>query len=219
MKDTFNKVVMDETRQEEIRAALMGKKRAKKTWLAPVIAVAAAIAIVFIVPATRTVIVNAAEELLTHIIVEHNKSKIEISQSRETDENGEKAYEYLGITMTFEEGGGFAQEKDGRLFFVLDDEWKDVTDICSSEEFYRYEEKLDDGSKCVIFVGGTPDDYGYTQLFFNQDGEYLTQIGQYHGNPGWLKKAFENEGLTADDIFNGDFDGEIDLGEDTIRIG
>ncbi len=35
MKDTFDKVVMDETRQEEIRAGLMKKRKAKTTWLAP----------------------------------------------------------------------------------------------------------------------------------------------------------------------------------------
>ena len=52
MKDTFDKVVMDEEKQEEIRAALMGKKRAKKTWLAPLVAVAAAIAVIMIVPYT-----------------------------------------------------------------------------------------------------------------------------------------------------------------------
>ena len=60
MKDTFDKVVMDETRQEEIRAGLMKKRKAKTTWLAPVAAIAAAIAVIMIVPSTRKVVVNAA---------------------------------------------------------------------------------------------------------------------------------------------------------------
>ena len=63
MKDTFDKVVMDETRQEEIRAGLMVKKRAKKTWIAPVAAVAAAIAVIMLVPGTRSAVVKAAETL------------------------------------------------------------------------------------------------------------------------------------------------------------
>ena len=72
MKDTFDKVVMDEEKQEEIRAALMGKKRAKKTWLAPLVAVAAAIAVIMIVPYTRAVVVRAAGEILRNITVIHN---------------------------------------------------------------------------------------------------------------------------------------------------
>ena len=125
MKDTFDKVVMDETRQEEIRAGLMKKRKAKTTWLAPVAAIAAAIAVIMIVPSTRKVVVNAASSIIAAITVNHNDSTIKVVQEHEFYEEDDINRFRTLIEIDSENGYSYAQEKDGRKYFVLDGKWTD----------------------------------------------------------------------------------------------
>ena len=54
IKSLFSKFELDEAKSDEIRAKLVSKRSAGRVWLIPVIAVAAAIAIIMVIPVTRT---------------------------------------------------------------------------------------------------------------------------------------------------------------------
>ena len=119
MKDTFDKVVMDEARQDEIREGLMKKRKAKKTWLAPVAAVAAAIAIIMIVPGTREIVVKAAETLYSTFTSNFNNLNVSIEETSFTGRDGSQ-FHRVSATYTFDNVEPWALVKDGRLYFVLD---------------------------------------------------------------------------------------------------
>ena len=194
MKETFDNITMNSARQDEIRSKLMAKKKAKKTWLAPVLAVAAALAIVMIIPSTRAVVVNAAEKLKQLVNFNHNGVSINIEETYLKDENG---VERKGVLADFTLGVDhepFAQVKDGRLYFVLDGKWTDITDKCSENDYFRYEEKGANGNKVVIFVGGTPKDYGWCVAICNKDAS-CSSVNYSNGDKKtrkWLKKAIKD---------------------------
>ena len=197
MKDTFDKVLMDENRQNEMRSELMKKKPAKATWLGPVIGVAAAVAVIMIVPFTRGIVVNAAGNFITYITTGHNGREHKVERITETDANGEIITREVHLSVVLPEAGnGFDQSKDGKLYFVLDDEWTDVTDKCSDTEYYRFEEKMSDGSSFVICVGGTPEKHGNCQMFLDANGECIGVMGEVDGYPKWYTKALEDEGIS-----------------------
>ena len=195
MKDTFDKVVMNEERQQEIRAGLMGKKRAKKTWLAPVVAVAAAIAVIMIVPYTREIVVNAAETLYAAFTARFNNLTVSVEETSFSGEGGTQIYR-ISTQYDFSNYVPWAQVKDGRLFFVLDGKWTDITDKCSATEAFLYEQDGENGYKTILFVGGTPDDYGWGQIIRNPKGEMvegMAFVDDENTEPEWLKRLKEKE--------------------------
>ena len=173
MKDTFDKVVMDEEKQEEIRAALMGKKRAKKTWLAPLVAVAAAIAVIMIVPYTRAVVVRAAGEILRNITVIHNGRTLKYTEESEIVVDGETVRHFT-LDYNVESGYSYAQVKDNRLYFVLDDKWTDITDVC-----------------------------GVMQVLLDADGNCVSVISNNDVLPKWAEKALKDDKIEPNFVMTG----------------
>ena len=195
MKDTFDKVIMDETRQDEIREGLMKKRKAKKTWLAPVAAVAAAIAIIMIVPGTREIIVKAAETIYSTFTSNFNNLNVSIDETSFTGRDGSQIHR-VSATYTFDNVEPWAQVKDGRLYFVLDGKWEDITDKCSASEIFRYEKVDENGYKITLFVGGTPDDYGWGQIVRNPKGELIqgmAVVDNVKTEPAWLSDLKKKE--------------------------
>ncbi len=198
MKDTFDKVVMDETRQEEIRAGLMVKKRAKKTWIAPVAAVAAAIAVIMLVPGTRSAVVKAAETLYATFTSKFNNLTVSVDETS-FSENGVQVHK-ISAQYDFSNYEPWAQVKDGRLYFVLNGKWTDITDKCSAKEAFYFEQTEKNGYKTILFVGGTPDDYGWGQIIRNPNGEMvegMAFIDDINSEPEWLK-SIKNQEQTRD---------------------
>lgn len=80
---------------------------------------------------------------------------------------------------------------DDRMYFIINDEKIDITDQCSSEEYFQYDYAAADGTKHVIFAGGTIEEAGWAEFIFDSDGTYLTNIMHIDGNasPAWLINA------------------------------
>lgn len=78
---------------------------------------------------------------------------------------------------------------------------QDVTDLCSESTYFRYELANSDGSKSVIFVGGTIDDNGWIELLFDADGNYVFGKRKVHSGeladsdemPAWADAALRSE--------------------------
>lgn len=61
-----------------------------------------------------------------------------------------------------------AAVKDGRLWFIADGQCIDITDITDGETPYICTSvNPDTGSRAYIIVGGTPDDFGYAEIWIN----------------------------------------------------
>ena len=198
MKETLDKIVMDEERKDEIRNTLLQRKRAQHTWVKVAAAVAAVICAVMIIPFTRNKVLQAAENIFKPI-----RSKNGMELDLDFDENNN----FVSATVNGEPKD-YLKVVDDRLIFEINSETIDVTDSCSDEEFYRYVIKNDDGSCNVIYLGGTIESYGWLELivtpdFFNnsensQIGVWFTG-GSASGNEmdpdeqsQWEKKAFED---------------------------
>lgn len=146
IKTTFDKLEMDSEAKMTIKNNLLHARKRNYTWMRYAACAATFIAVLFVVPPTRAAIVNAAE-YLTHIF--HSADGAEIIYEK-TDNMVKFSFEISDTEYT--------EVSDGRLYFVLGDVREDVTDLCSESTYYRYELANSDGSKSVIFVGGTVTD-------------------------------------------------------------
>lgn len=202
----FDKIEMDETRSDEILSKLTQNKRAKNLWLIPVSAIAAALIIVMVIPYTRNTVVNAAENLFSHF-------KITTGNNEEfgwgTDPETGNKYSAIAIHG---KGENYAKVKDGRLYFVLGDEWTDVTDYCSETTYYRHEIIHEDGVKEVIIVGGKVgvNTFGWIEIVYDAEGNYAGSFAQLPSSEPrgykmscaddfrWVDIAYKNEGCFPD---------------------
>lgn len=103
---------------------------------------------------------------------------------------GERIYQLLsGQTMEVGGGGGIGSItvdltdglddngdptiialEEGRLWFVAGEERVDVTDLVDEETPYVWTQWMEDGSLHYIIVGGTPEDYGWSEGMKFPDG-------------------------------------------------
>ena len=60
--------------------------------------------------------------------------------------------------------------EEGRLWFVAGEERVDVTDLVDEETPYLWTQWMEDGSLHYIIVGGTPEDYGWSEGMKFPDG-------------------------------------------------
>ena len=158
-------------------------------------AVAAAIAIIMIVPGTREIIVKAAETIYSTFTSNFNNLNVSIDETSFTGRDGSQIHR-VSATYTFDDVEPWGQVKDGRLYFVLDGKWEDITDKCSASEVFRYEKVDENGYKITLFVGGTPDDYGWGQIVRNPKGELIegfAVIDNVKTEPEWLNDLKKRE--------------------------
>ena len=189
IKTTFDKLEMDSEAKMTIKNNLLHARKRNYTWMRYAACAATFIAVLFVVPPTRAAIVNAAE-YLTHIF--HSADGAEIIYEK-TDNMVKFSFEISDTEYT--------EVSDGRLYFVLGDVREDVTDLWSESTYYRYELANSDGSKSVIFVGGTVTDNGWIELLFDADGNYVFGKGKVHSDgladsdemPAWEDAALRSE--------------------------
>ena len=92
--------------------------------------------------------------------------------------------------------------ENGRLYFVFDNNYVDITDKISEDTYFRYEKLLDDGGKSVILVGGTLDSYGWIELLFDENGNYITNRMNVPVPEGaWVDKAMAGENVPTGNPF------------------
>ena len=67
------------------------------------------------------------------------------------------------------------KSEDGKLYFVLNGESVDVTDIVDRETPYIYSYDIDENEKPgYIIVGGTPEEYGYVELYYVEEAGWFS---------------------------------------------
>ena len=83
--------------------------------------------------------------------------------------------------------------RNGRVYFILDNSDADITDYCTETTYYTYEQINDNGYRHVFVVGGTPDNLGWGEFIWNENGKMVGNTA-FHKNtnseqPEWLKLA------------------------------
>ena len=122
-KSTYSKIKIDDSRRTEMETVI----------------VAGLIAVLFIIPATRTEIVNAASRIIS--VFTANGQEITVEQLPN---------ESVVVVNEVDEKG-YARVENDRLYLVVGDVKIDVTDQCSETEYYRYEIVKSNGYRNVIF--------------------------------------------------------------------
>lgn len=192
IKEVFDKVSMDEDKMGEIRNRL-DKKRQFPMWTKAVACVAIGIAVLFAIPSTRAMMAYAADRII-HIF--------------HTADGGQVIYEEtdssLEFTVNYTEDS-YVEIADGRIYMTVDDKKIDVTNDCDKESYYRYEIAHDDGSKSVIFVGGSLEKAGYVELLFDKDGKYVfnkmnVPVCEDGNTEPWADNAMHAEGVPTGNI-------------------
>ena len=187
IKETFDRISMDEQKVNEIRECLIKKRRTYSImkWVA---CAAVFIAVLLFIPSTRTFIVNAANKVIN---IFHTANGGEVVYDEADNE--------LSFSITYPRDS-YVKVEGEKIYLTVGDKCIDVTDYCGEDKYYRYEIVNPDGSKNIILVGGTPENAGYVELIYDSNGSYVFNTMDVPCDkdgmaPAWVELAMHNEGV------------------------
>ncbi len=190
---TMDNVTMSQENRDSIRAKLAeqsqaGRSRRKLVRIGKYAAIAAAVcAVLLCIPATRTT-VSAAIDYIKQTF--HLANGTEVTYEENSEGNS------IQFTISTDDVNGYTKVENGRLYLVLGDTKKDITDQCGPDKYFRHEIKNADGSHSVILIGGTPESCGWAELFFDKNGKYVfNSMNVEDYNDPWLDEALNAEGV------------------------
>lgn len=207
LKSQIAAIQMDEAARNRIRRRIEAKTAARGRIF---LGVAACLGLLLAFPGCRATVAQAAEQLYQKAFVTANGMRGSYEETeRETRCAVEISDEYRyglageGQLYTAEvtyEDGGYVRAEGGKLFFTHGGTRLDITEKCSTEACLRYELPHEDGGKSVILIAGTPAEYGWAELVFSADGDYLfNQLAIPQGLEGVFNAAMHREGVSTGD--------------------
>ena len=170
---TFDAVKMPQERQEQIREALSSRiseierennymNTKSVAYRKPKVAlIAAAIAL------SCMLLAGFAFAYGTQIIELLGGGRIESAVSSSGDSS---------VSISIVESYPY-EVREGRVYFVLDCSGKDITSYCSEDTFYQYEKINENGYRHVLLIGGMPDNIGWTEIVFDENGNLVGSTG------------------------------------------
>lgn len=190
---TMDNVTMSQENKDAIRAKLAeqsqtGRSGRKLIRIGKYAAIAAAVcAVLLCIPATRTT-VSAAIDYIKQTF--HLANGTEVTYEENSEGNS------IQFTISTDDVNGYTKVENGRLYLVLGDTKKDITDQCGPDKYFRHEIKNADGSHSVILIGGTPESCGWAELFFDKNGKYVfNNMNVEDYSDPWLNDALHAEGV------------------------
>ena len=188
---TFDKVKMPQERQEQIRETLSSRiseiERENKsmttksiTYRKPKVALVAAV-----IALSCILLAGFAYAYGTQIIELLGGGRIESVVSSSGDSS---------ISISIVESYPY-EVREGRVFFMLDGSGKDITSYCSENTFYQYERTNENGYRHVLLIGGTPDNLGWTEIVFDENGNLVGTTGIGSAYTEWENIGREHLGL------------------------
>lgn len=85
----------------------------------------------------------------------------------------------------------------GRIYFVHGDTREDITDQCSEDSYFSYEETSEDGSRQVLIIGGTPENVGYVNFVWMPNDAFASTCEA--DDTLWVRQAYADYGVEWDD--------------------
>ena len=170
---TFDAVKMPQERQEQIREALSSRiseiekennymNTKSVAYRKPKVALIAAI-----IALSSMLLVGFALAYGTQIIELLGGGRIESVESSSGDSS---------VSISIVESYPY-EVREGRVYFMLDGSGKDITSYCSEDTFYQYERTNENGYRHVLLIGGTPDNLGWTEIVFDENGNLVGSTG------------------------------------------
>lgn len=116
------------------------------------------------------------------------------------DEDGSEFSEAILYTDNLTEPVKLQEDK---MYFIVNDENLDITDLVSTEKAFQYEYEDDEGITHLWLVGllekGNLEHYGYAEYLKNKQGEWISgysaRINDGHTEVQWLELAKELNGI------------------------
>ena len=190
---TMDNVTMSQENKDAIRAKLAeqsqtGRSGRKLIRIGKYAAIAAAVcAVLLCIPATRTTVSAAIDSIKQTF---HLANGTEVTYEENSEGNS------IQFTISTDDVNGYTKVENGRLYLVLGDTKKDITDQCGPDKYFRHEIKNADGSHSVILIGGTPESCGWAELFFDKNGKYVfNNMNVEDYSDPWLNDALHAEGV------------------------
>lgn len=192
-KATMDNVTMPQDDKDDLRAKLAeqsqtGRSGRKLIRIGKYSAIAATVcAVLLCIPATRTT-VSAAIDYIKQTF--HLANGTEVTYEENSEGNS------IQFTISTDDVNGYTKVENGRLYLVLGNTKKDITDQCGPDKYFRHEIKNADGSHSVILIGGTPESCGWAELFFDKNGKYVfNNMNVEDYSDPWLNDALHAEGV------------------------
>ena len=192
-KATMDNVTMPQDDKDDLRAKLAeqaqtGRSGHRLARVGKYAAIAAAVcAVLLCIPATRTT-VSAAIDYIKQTF--HLANGTEVTYEENSEGNS------IQFTISTDDVNGYTKVENGRLYLVLGNTKKDITDQCGPDKYFRHEIKNADGSHSVILIGGTPESCGWAELFFDTNGKYVfNNMNVEDYSDPWLNDALHAEGV------------------------
>lgn len=201
MKEVYDKVTMDDAVKDSIKRRLT-RKHVTPMWTKAVACVAICMVTLLFIPSTRTMIANAANNIIG---VFHTADGDEVTIKENANSTEESFSAMCGENQ-------YVEVSENRIYITVDNKRVDITDSCSADSYYRYEVKSVYGYKNVILVGGSIDKVGYVELIFDKEGNYITNkmwVPTVNGTDvePWVDNAMHAEGVPTG---NSELDKELD---------
>jgi hypothetical protein len=87
--------------------------------------------------------------------------------------------------------------RDGQVYFTVDGSNKNITAYCTETTYFHYEKIADNGYRHVFVVGGAPDNLGWAEFIWDEDGNHiafarmLPSVNDFDNMPVWMELADE----------------------------
>ena len=198
--EKISEIKMDKTDFDLIKEKIQNNKTVSKPEnriLKIAVSAAAIIALMFCFPQVRTFASNTINKFVVFTFFDGTKGEMTEGED----------YTAVSIEESPVEEDFFTVE-DGKLYFVYDGSKADITDKVGGNNYFRFEITRQNG-KSVLFIGGDAGNYGWRELVFDANGNYITNrmcvpTGNSANNdnneevfsdPDWLEIAMHNEGV------------------------
>ena len=99
-----------------------------------------------------------------------------------TVENMDDATTVGTVTINDDALDAFYDVEGDKLFFTFKDTKQDITDQCSDTDYFKYDYDGEDGLKHTIIIGGTPENPGYAEYAFDENGKCVFDFNNLLGN-------------------------------------
>lgn len=190
---TFDQLHMPDQRRQSLRAELASRcshdemeaipMKTNRKIRRPIVALVA----VFLISAL-SVTAFAYGDQLKEIFFSISPSSV-IEQG--VDEDGNP---YTQVSLDGTSGSPLQTREDGRLYFVMDGQETDITDLCSYTTPYIHDSTDQDGNRHIMIVGGETDAIGYAEFVLDPDGQPLGGFSSFGTSEGpadapWLDAA------------------------------
>ena len=203
--DFFEKETMPEDCARRIESSMIHHHKPVIQWRR---FAAAAAALVLVLALFNAEAICATADSILDEITHALKPETQLKLNRDIGRVANGAYHvhsdlfayHSGSSVSWSGSCNFVEVADGRLYFTGNEEYIDITDLCSMEEAYVYPLNSGDGIIHYLCVGGTPDKYGYFEFIFDMTDEvapWKTGGGFYQIDPeseepyGWVHDLAE----------------------------